>query len=175
MKRSVFNQSSDLPSLPLLAAPCKLLKPQRHDSCWERYVFGRNRAIGKARRTGQGRGRLPKNSDNGEDTMSIEKKSLISSRTAAKKAIIARGVVAPRAAQSKTAPMGLKAVPMGHKAAPMAHKAAPMAHKAAPMAHKAAPMAQKALAIKAAPLAIKAAPMATKAAPMVTKAAPLKF
>ncbi len=105
--------------------------------------------------------------NDGEDSMSIEKKSLISSRTAAKKAVIARGVAAK---PKKGTAMEAKAAPLGHRAATMGTKAAALGHRAATMGTKAA-----ALGTKAATLGIKAATLGTKAAAVSIRAATLKF
>lgn len=60
--------------------------------------------------------------------MSVEKKSLISSRSAAKKAVIARNVTT-KASASKGAPLPQKGAPFLPKKSPMVTMGAPMVTK----------------------------------------------
>jgi len=91
-----------------------------------------------------GCGRHLKFKNHGEN-MSIEKKSLISSRTAAKKAVIARGVAAK---PKKGTAMEAKAAPLAHRAATMSPRAATMSPRAATMSPRAAALSMRATTLK---------------------------
>jgi hypothetical protein len=76
-----------------------------------------------------------------ESEMAIQKKSLISNRTATKKALVAKPEVSAAAPTRMKVPAAHMKVPAAHMKVPAAHMKVPAAHMKVPAAHMKVPAA----------------------------------